>query len=117
MKTNARIQVDALIDGLFDNAEEIKAGMDRLDEENRLVDTLLSYRHAAGFTQRDLAAASGLSPAKICRMESGNDASLRIGDVQAYLKGLGIPPQVILPRPPRRTRPPSRRGRPAAAFA
>ena len=100
MKTNARIQVDALIDGLFDNAEEIKAGMDRLDEENRLVDTLLSYRHAAGFTQRDLAAASGLSPAKICRMESGNDASLRIGDVQAYLKGVGKTLRVFtLPRP------------------
>lgn len=39
-------------------------------------------------TQRALSAASGLSPAKICRMESGNDSTLRLGDVKAYCNGL-----------------------------
>ena len=100
---NAREQVNALVDAIFDNPGEIKAGIDRLEEESRIVEALLAARIDAGFSQRDLAKASGLSAAKICRMESGNDYALRLGDVQKYLAGLGASLAVSV-RPPRRPR-------------
>lgn len=106
---NAREQVNALVDAIFDNPGEIKAGIDRIEEESRLVDSLLAARRAAGFSQRDLAKTSGLSAAKICRMESGNDFALRFGDVQKYLAGLGATLAVSV-RPARHTR--RRRPRP-----
>ncbi|MBQ7251345.1 MAG: helix-turn-helix domain-containing protein [Kiritimatiellae bacterium] len=84
-----REQLDKAIDEIFDNPAEIKTELDRIGEERRIVDSLLAARHAAGLTQRELARASGMSAAKICRMESGTDAALRLGDVQAYLKGAG----------------------------
>lgn len=99
MKSRTRQQVDALIDEIFDNPEEIKAGIDRLEKESRLVNALLDARHAAGLTQRELAKASGLSAAKICRMESDDDRALRVGDVQTYLKGLGATLEIRLRRP------------------
>ena len=115
---NTRAKINAAIDELFDNPAEIKAELERLDGENRLVDSLLAARHAAGLSQRALAKASGMSPAKICRMESGNDANLRLGDVQTYLKGLGSSLRLSV-QPPRRRRPrvasfrPRRRATPA----
>lgn len=86
---NTREKINAAIDEIFDNPGEIKAELDRIDKESTIVDSLLAARHDAGFSQRDLAKASGLSAAKICRMESGVDSGLRLGDVQKYLAGLG----------------------------
>lgn len=105
---NTRAKINAAIDEIFDNPGEIKAELDRIDRENAIVDSLLAARRDAGFSQRDLAKASGLSAAKICRMESGNDYGLRLGDVQKYLAGLGASLDVSV-RPPRRSR--RRRGR------
>ena len=48
MNPDTRTQIDVLVDELFDNADEIKAGLDRLDEENAIVDSLLAARHAEG---------------------------------------------------------------------
>lgn len=102
---NTRAKINAAIDDIFDNPDEIKAELDHIDRENAIVDSLLAARHDAGFSQRDLAKASGLSAAKICRMESGNDSGLRIGDVQKYLAGLGASFAVsIRPRRSRRRR-------------
>ena len=111
MTPDTRSQIDSIIDELCDNPEEIKTGLDRLEEESRLVNALLDARHAAGLTQRELAKASGMSAAKICRMESGDDKGLRFGDVQAYLKGLGTTLEVRIHRPRRSRR---RKARPLA---
>jgi hypothetical protein len=108
MNPNTRQQIDAIIDELCDNPAAMKAGLDRLEEESSLVNALLDARRAAGLTQRELAKACGMSAAKICRMESGNDAALRFGDVQAYLKGAGASLHLAI-RPPRRPRPRLRR--------
>ena len=113
---NAREQVNALVDAIFDNPEEIKAGIDRIEEESRLVDSLLASRRAAGLSQRELAQASGMSPSKICRMESGTDANLRFGDIQKYLAGLGSSLRVDI-QTPRRRCPRARRPRPVPALA
>ncbi len=114
MKNSTRAQIDKMIEDLCDNPDEIKAGLDRLEAETRMVDSLLEARIDAGMTQSELAAASGLSPEKIVEMESGDDAGLSIPDVQAYLKGVGKTLRVsALPRP----RPAKSRARPAPALA
>ena len=114
-----RGQLDKAIDEIFGNPAEIKTELDRIEEERRIVDSLLAARHAAGLTQRELAKASGMSAAKICRMESGNDAALRLGDVQAYLKGAGASLRLsVRPSPIRhRPRPHARPKRKALAMA
>lgn len=100
MKKHIRAQINKMIDALCDNPDEIKAGLDRLEEESRFVDSLIDARHAAGLSHAQLAAASGLTPEKIGEMESGNDAALHLADVQAYLKGVGKTLRVFtLPRP------------------
>jgi Trp operon repressor len=108
MKPNTRKQIDSIIDELCDNPAEMKAGIDHLEGESRIVNALLEARRTAGLTQRELAKACGMSAAKICRMESGNDAALRFGDVQAYLKGTGATFRLSV-HPPRRPHPRPRR--------
>jgi DNA-binding XRE family transcriptional regulator len=110
MTPSTRAQIDKFIDEIADNPAEVKAALDRIEAERRVVDSLLGARISAGMSQRDLAAASGLSAAKICRMETGNDGDLNFGDVQAYLKGLGTTLRVSF-------RPPRRRPRPTPAMA
>ena len=88
MDPHIRAQIDKMIDELCDNPDEIKAGIDRLDEQCRFVDSLVDARHKAGLSHFGLAAASGLAPEKIGEMESGTDAQLSVADVQAYLKGI-----------------------------
>ena len=117
MNPHIRAQIDKMIDELCDNPDEIKAGIDRLDEQCRFVDSLVDARHKAGLSHFDLAAASGLTPEKIGEMESGTDAQLSLADVQAYLKGIGKTLRVSsLPRPSRaRSRAPRSRTVPALA--
>lgn len=124
IRDNIRQQINAMIDDLADSPEDaaaVKTELDRIESERQVADYLLDSRLAAGMTQRALAAASGLSPAKICRMESGNDATLRLGDVKAYCNGLGIPLPFTFFRPPARraraVRPRTRRPRPVPALA
>lgn len=94
MNTNS--QFDALLDELTDNPAEIKTELERLRAESALVEALMAHRRKAGLSQRELAKRSGLPPAKVCRMESGDDASLKIGDVKMYLNGLGYSMHVLL---------------------
>jgi hypothetical protein len=115
MTPSTRAQIDNVIETLCDNPEELKAGLDRLERESRFVDSLIDARRRAGLSHAELAAASGLSPAKIGEMESGNDAALNLADVQAYLKGVGKTLRVsALPRP---SRPRTRRPRPVPVLA
>ena len=123
-RDNIRQQINAMIDDLADSPEDaaaVKTELDRIESERQVADYLLDARLAAGMTQRALAAASGLSPAKICRMESGNDATLRLGDVKAYCNGLGIPLPFTFSHPsarrPRAVRTRARRPRPVPALA
>jgi DNA-binding Xre family transcriptional regulator len=123
IRDNIRAQINAMIDDLVDTPEDaaaVKTELDRIESERQVVDYLLDSRLAAGITQRALAAASGLSPSKICRMESGNDSTLRLGDVKAYCSGLGIPLPFTISRPlslPRPSRPRARRPRPVPVLA
>ena len=90
-REHIRNEIDKAIEDLFEeDANAVKSELDRLEAERRMVNSLIDARHAAGLSMRALAKTSGLSAAKICRMECGNDAALNIGDFQAYLKGLGI---------------------------
>ncbi len=119
IRDNIRKQINAMIDGLADSPEDaaaVKTELDRLESERQVANYLFDSRLAAGMTQRALAAASGLSPAKICRMESGDDSTLRLGDVKAYCDGLGIPLPFTFFRPPSR-RPRSRPRRKRAVLA
>ena len=124
IRDNIRTQINAMIDALADTPEDaaaVKTELDRIESERQVADYLLDSRLAAGITQRALAAASGLSPAKICRMESGNDSTLRLGDVKAYCNGLGIPMPFTISRPPSPPRPSrsrrARRPRPVPVLA
>lgn len=94
MNTNS--QIDAMLDELTDNPAEIKGELERLRAESALVEALMARRREAGLSQRQLAKRAGLAPAKVCRMESGDDASLKIGDVRQYLGGLGYSMHVLL---------------------
>ena len=107
MTPSTRAKIDKMVEALCDNPDEIKAGIDRIEAESRFVDSLIDARCKAGLSPAELAAASGLTPAKIGEMESGNDASLNVADVQAFLKGVGKTLRVsALPHPsrPRRRR-------------
>lgn len=94
MNTNSPI--DAMLDELTDNPAEIKADLERLRAESALVEALMARRREAGLSQRELAKRSGLAPAKVCRMESGDDASLKIGDVKQYLGGINCSMHILL---------------------
>jgi hypothetical protein len=102
IRDNIRKQINAMIDSLSDSPEDaaaVKTELDRIESERQIVNYLFDSRLAAGMTQRALAAASGLSPTKICRMESGDDSTLRLGDVKAYCDGIGIPLPFTISRP------------------
>lgn len=108
--------IKALSEILEEDLATIRAEFERLDEENKMVDSLLDARHDAGLSQQEIADASGLGIEKIIEMESGNDAGLNMNDVKAYLKAAGKTLRVsAIPRRSPRTRP--RRSRPVSALA
>lgn len=88
-------QINAMLDELSDNPAEAKAALERVRRENAIVRSLQQVRLDAGCSQRELAKASGMSPAKVCRMESGNDNALKIGDIRQYLSGIGMSMHVM----------------------
>lgn len=89
MKT-ATEEVVAAFGELYDDPKELERELERLDKESAMVTRLARRRVAAGLSQRELAKRAGLSPSTVSRMEAGTDAQLDLGNVKAYLAGLGI---------------------------
>ncbi len=93
---NTNKQIDSIIDEIADNPAEVKQALGCIRAESALVQSMIDARHDAGYSQRELARRSGLSAAKICRMESGDDSSLRMADIKAYLAGIGYTMNIML---------------------
>lgn len=87
---NIKDQINAMIDDLADNPDEIKAELEQIRSETPLCRALQRARLEAGFSQRALAKAAGMSTSKICRMESGVDADLTLGEITKYIAPLGM---------------------------
>lgn len=62
---------------------------DRRMVGRRLVKTLAILRTFAGLTQQQLAEKLGCTQSKVSKIESGRDAGLRFGEVEAYAKACG----------------------------
>ncbi|MFE1782516.1 helix-turn-helix domain-containing protein [Streptomyces sp. NPDC059506] len=52
-----------------------------------------NYRRRAGLTQEGLAAASGLSPSVVCKVEQGGE--VRVDTLHALARGLGVPTSAL----------------------
>jgi transcriptional regulator with XRE-family HTH domain len=63
---------------------------DRRVNSRRLVKHLFALRNAAGMSQKDIADRIGCSQSRISKLESGNDNDLRLADLAAYLRALGL---------------------------
>lgn len=95
MKTATQEVVGAFGE-FYDDPKELEREIERLDKESALVTRLVRRRVAAGLSQRELAKRAGLSASTVSRMEAGGDAQLDIGNVKAYLAGLGIKMEISL---------------------
>ncbi len=67
--------------------------------ETRFVRALIDMRVAKKLSQRELAKRMGVSPSKVCRLESSRDEALNLGDVFLYLKALGMTMSVMFDDP------------------
>lgn len=56
----------------------------------QLVTMLMNLRLARGMTQTDIARRMNVSPSKVSKLEASNDASLRLGDIVAYVRAIGL---------------------------
>ena len=63
---------------------------DRRVNSRRLVKHLFALRSAEGLSQKDIADRIGCSQSRISKLESGNDDDLRLADLAAYLRALGL---------------------------
>jgi DNA-binding XRE family transcriptional regulator len=54
---------------MFSNPK-VKAAYDALDDEYAALDTLLTARHKAGLTQKEVAARMGMKPSSLARIET-----------------------------------------------
>lgn len=57
--------------------------------KSELCETLARIRIQNGLTQRALAKRMGVSASKVCRIESGSDDDLSLGDLRQYIMALG----------------------------
>lgn len=93
---------------LLDENPEAKAEYERLRPRYEFVTAVVQARTRLGWTQRDLAAAVGVSQPVIARLESG-DHDPKLGTMLAVCRALGLPLTVgartVLPK----GRPTSRR--------
>lgn len=74
---------------LADNPE-VKSQVENVISSNSLVSMLVSIRLSKGMSQTAIAQTMGCDPSKICKIESGNDARLRLSDVAGYLSALNV---------------------------
>lgn len=66
-------------------AEKARAGAERAEEAYRA--TMAEIRRARAFSQRQLAAALGVSQAQVCRLE--NQPDLYLSSLERYFEALG----------------------------
>jgi len=69
--------------------EEFKKEYDALDAEFSIIQAMLDARKAAGLTQKDLAARTGIAQADISRLENGN-ANPSLKTLQRLADGMGM---------------------------
>jgi hypothetical protein len=69
----------------------------RLDRK-RIVRTLLALRAAGNLSREDVAARIGCTRGRISKLESSLDEDLRLGDLGAYAKALGLNATLVLSR-------------------
>lgn len=64
-----------------------------------LARTLIEWRTAKNLSQRQLAVKMGVSPSKVCRMESAQDDELNWGDVVKYFDAMSVRLSVLVDDP------------------
>jgi len=69
--------------------EAFKKEYDALDAEFSIIQAMLDARTAAGLTQKDLAARTGIAQADISRLENGN-ANPSLRTLQRLAEGMGM---------------------------
>jgi predicted transcriptional regulator len=69
--------------------EEFKKEYDALEVEFSIIQAMLDARKAAGLTQKDLAARTGIAQADISKLENGN-ANPSLRTLQRLAEGLGM---------------------------
>ena len=68
---------------------EFKKEYDALDAEFSIIQAMLDARKAAGLTQKDLAARTGIAQADISKLENGN-ANPSLRTLQRLADGMGM---------------------------
>lgn len=68
---------------------EFKKEYDALDVEFSIIQAMLDARKAAGMTQKDLAARTGIAQADISKLENGN-ANPSLRTLQRLAEGMGM---------------------------
>lgn len=69
--------------------EDFKKEYDALDAEFSIIQAMLDARKAAGLTQKDLAARTGIAQADISKLENGN-ANPSLRTLQRLAAGMGM---------------------------
>ena len=69
--------------------EDFKKEYDALDAEFSIIQAMLDARKAAGLTQKDLAARTGIAQADISKLENGN-ANPSLRTLQRLADGMGM---------------------------
>ena len=69
--------------------EDFKKEYDELDAEFSIIQAMLDARKAAGLTQKDLAARTGIAQADISKLENGN-ANPSLRTLQRLADGMGM---------------------------
>jgi len=75
--------------------EQVKALVEQEIAGSQIVNSLIQQRMGKKVSQKELAQRMGCDPSKISRMEAGNDAQLKIGDVTHYLTAIGVQMSMI----------------------
>jgi transcriptional regulator with XRE-family HTH domain len=64
--------------------------VEALVQQGQLAMLMADARVSKGISQRQLAKKMGCSASKVCKVESAQDADLRVGDIVRYLSALGL---------------------------
>ncbi len=86
---------DMVRDLLADDVEFVSQFETRL-ASRQMVKSLAVVRARAGLSQQELAVKMGCTQSKISKVESGVDADLKFGDIEAYLKATDHEAKIFL---------------------
>lgn len=91
-------QYSSVAEMILDMSEDKELGkrMAQDIEDRTIVNLLLATRFSQGLSQSYIAEKIGCSQSWVSKFESSKDADLRIGDVQAYAKALGVKCKVVI---------------------